>query len=248
MVWFPPIGCRIRCNSPGDPPLSRPVSASRRGKTKRPAPRKPVSEQLATSRRIKLGIIALAVLFSCSALAGALVVIPFDELFGFDDADDSQNIVDQNSDLIEDQIAFVEENPDDLDATLVLANILGNTGRLNDAIPYYEAAIELAPDDPSVRLDFARALADGQLEKDAELQFMKVLELNPENQAALYYLAELYMSWDPVREEEASALYQKSLAADPDSFIGELAQNQLNSIAGTPSSPASPSVEPTPES
>lgn len=189
---------------------------------------------------MKIGFIALAMLFSCSALAGAMVAIPFDDLFGAGDEENADNVVDPNDDLIEEQRATVEANPNDLEAVLLLANILGNSDRLDEAIPYYETAVDLAPNDASVRLDFARALADGQLRQDAELQFRKVLELQPDSQEALYYLAELYRNWEPPRAEEAAALYEKSVAVDPNSFIGGQARNQLNSISGTPSPQATP--------
>jgi len=193
---------------------------------------------------MKIGIIAFAMLFTCSLLAGTLVLIPFDELFGPNDDDPAGNIVDPNDDLIEEQQAVVEENPDDVDAVLLLANILGNSGKLNEAIPYYEQAIDLAPDDPSVRLDFARALADGGLAADAELQFSRVLEMKPDSQEAKYYLAELYMAWDPPREGEARTLYEESVEIDPDSFIAEQATNRLSSMASTPVGGASPEASP----
>ncbi len=198
---------------------------------------------------MKIGFIALAMLFTCSLLASALVLIPFDDLFGGDsEPDPAQNIVDPNDDLIADQIATVEANPDDLDAVLLLANVLGNSGRLQEAIPYYEKAADLAPDDPSVRLDFARALADGNFQKDAELQFQKVLGMEPDNpsvlQAALYYLAELYIHWDPPRDGEARDLYQRAIEQDPNSFLAEQARNRLTSIAATPESGASPQASP----
>ncbi len=187
---------------------------------------------------MKIGFITLAMLFSCSLLAGSLVLIPFDELFGLNDPDDVQNIVDRNDELIEELEATVEANPDDVDSVLLLANVLANSGRLNEAIPYYEQAIDLAPDDPSVRLDFARALADGGYQADAELQFERVLEMRPDSQEAQYYLAELYMNWDPPREEEARELYEAAVESDPESFLAEQARNQLASFSGTPASPA----------
>ncbi len=221
---------------------SRPVR--RPGNRKRPPPKRPVGEHMSSNRLLKIGFIVLAMLFTCSLLAGSLVMIPFDELFDFGEDDDAQNIVDRNDDLIEEQMRLVEENPDDLDSVLLLANVLGNSGRLNDAIPYYEQAIQLAPDDPSVRLDFARALADGGFRADAELQFERVLELRPESQEALYYLAELYMRWETAREPEAVDLYQRSVAVNPDSFIAEQAINQLNSLGRTLAAAASPAATP----
>jgi len=78
------------------------------------------------------------------------------------------------------EIAFrstAEANPDDPQAAIGLANFLANTGKLSDAIPWYEKAIELSPHDGSIRLDFARSLAAGAMNGDAELQFQKAIEL-----------------------------------------------------------------------
>ena len=196
---------------------------------------------------MRIGVIAFAMLLTCSLLAGTLVLIPFDELFGLNDAENAENIPNPNEDVIEDQMAVVEENPDDIDAVLLLANILGNSGRLDEAIPYYEQAIDLAPEDASIRLDFARSLADGDLKQDAELQFQRVLEMNPDSQEALYYLAELYMSWEPPRTEDARSLYEQSIGIDPDSFIAQQAQDRLSSIGATPSAGASPQATPAAE-
>jgi cytochrome c-type biogenesis protein CcmH/NrfG len=194
---------------------------------------------------MKIGFIALAMLFVCSLLGGALVLIPFGDLFGDEPSNNpSENIPDPNEDVIAEQRKVVEENPNDLDAVLLLANILGNSGHLTEAITYYEKAANLAPDDASVRLDFARALADGDMQSDAELQFQKVLELEPNNQAALFYLAELYVGWDPDRKSEAIPLYQQSIEVDPDSFLASQAKDRLASISSTPVAFASPQASP----
>lgn len=193
---------------------------------------------------MKIGFIALAMLFTCSLLASALVVIPFDELFGLNEEENAENLPDPNEDLIEEQMQVVEENPDDVDSVLLLANILGNSGRLNEAIPYYEQALDLAPDDASVRLDFARALADGGMQADAELQFERTLETKPDSQEAHYYLAELYMEWEPSRTDEAVEHFERSIELDPDSFVAEQARNRLNSIAGTGSGASTPGEVP----
>lgn len=153
----------------------------------------------------------------------------------------SENLPNPNEELIEELMNVVNTNPDDLDSVLLLANILANSGQLIEAIPYYEHAIDLAPEDTEVRLDYARALASGGQHYDAEIQFQRVLELNPSSQAAMYYLANLYMTSNPARTEEAVALFEKSIAADPDSFIGEQSQDKLDSILGTPSLQATPS-------
>ncbi len=194
---------------------------------------------------MKIGFVAFAMLIVCSLVGSALVYVPFDEIFDFGGGDDSaENIPDPNEDIIAEIRATVEANPDDVSAVLLLADVLGNTGNLDEAIPYYEQAIELAPDDPSVRYAFARALADGDRSADAELQFQKVLEMDPDNQAALYYLAELYMAWEPTRQEEAEELYRRAIAADPESFFASQAQDRLTTIAPSPAAWASPEASP----
>lgn len=193
-----------------------------------------MTEQFGSSRIIQVAIISFAALIICSLIGGALVALPFDSLFDDEDPGNAENLNNPNEELIAEQKKVVEENPEDVDAILLLANILGNSGRLDEAIPYYEQAADLAPEDSSIRLDFARTLADGGLQQDAELQFQKALELDPENQEAMYYLAELYFAWTPPRTEEAMALLEQSIAINPDSFIAEQAQRQLDSISGTP--------------
>lgn len=194
---------------------------------------------------MKIGFIAFAMLIVCSLVGSALVYIPFDELFGFGEDDDpSTNIPDPNADIIAEIKQTVEANPDDVSSTLLLADVLGNTGKLDEAIPYYEKAIELSPDDVSIRLTFARTLADGDLHSDAELQFQKVLEVEPDNQQALYYLAELYMNWDPPRQAEAESLYKQAIEADPDSFLASQATDRLTTIAPSPVAGASPQASP----
>jgi Tfp pilus assembly protein PilF len=84
---------------------------------------------------------------------------------------------------------------------------------------------------------------------DAEVQFRKVIELDPDNQAAVYYLAELYRTSSPVRTDEAIPLYQRAVAIDDQSFIGEQSANQLNALgASAPASipSSSPQAEATP--
>ncbi len=148
----------------------------------------------------------------------------------------AENVTSPNDDLIEEQMDVVEANPVDVDAILLLANIMANSGRLTEAIPYYEHALSLAPIDAPIRLEYARALANAGLHQYSEFQFQRALEINPNSQEAMYYLAQLYISWDPPRTEEAIALLEGSIEIDSDSFIAEQAKDQLDSILGIPSS------------
>ncbi len=193
---------------------------------------------------MRIGFVALAMLVVCSLLAGAVAFLPFGELFGSDNDDGAGNFENANDDLIDELLQQVEDDPEDLESVLLLANVLGNSGRLDEAIPHYERAIGLAPDDPSVRRDFAQALAGGGFHADAELQFQRALELDPDNQSAMYYLAELYMRWEPPRDSEAIPLYERTITTDPDTFIADLARNRVSSITATPVPDGSPEAAP----
>jgi tetratricopeptide (TPR) repeat protein len=190
----------------------------------------------------------ITVLVICSMVGGVFVGLTFTDVFGdlFSDDGNEENFTDPNSDIVSAQETMVANNPDDLEDVLLLASLLANSGRLGDAIPHFENALDLAPDDVDARLTFARALADGDMQADAELQFTKVLEMDPDNQQAHYYLAELYMAWEPVRSDEAIPHYQRSVEIDPTTLIGERSQTQLDSLGANQPDDASPAASPSP--
>lgn len=206
----------------------------------RNAQRKPPDRGPESSiNRFHVLYVIVSALVICAMLALALSTIDLGGLFS--DDDNSANIQDPNADLLAEQQTVVAEHPDDVDEIVLLANLLGNTGQIQEAIPWYEKALELEPGDTGIRLDFARSLAGAGLQTDAEAQFLKVLGEEPDNQTAHYYLAELYMIWSPPRESEAMEHYQEAADLDPESFLGERARNRLDTMApsASPGSPAS---------
>lgn len=224
------------------------MSNSRRSQPQRP-PKRRNQGPLSGATRAQVVFTIVSSLVICAMLGGVFVSLSapdvFGDLFGGDESD-AENYVDPNNDIIAAQETIVAQNPDDLEDVLLLANLLGNSNRLGDAIPLYEHALDLSPDDVEARVSFARALADGDMQADAELQFQRAIELNPETQTAHYYLAELYLAWTPVRRADALASYQRAVEIDPSTLIGERSQTQLDTLgAGTPS--ASPETASTPE-
>ena len=192
------------------------------------APRTPVD-------RFKVIYIVISSLVVCSMLAVALATIDFGRLFSHDD--NAGNIADPNADLIAEQETIVADNPENVDQIVVLANLLGNTGQIQKAIPWYEKALSLEPDNHGVRLDFARSLAGANLLTDAEAQFDRVLQDEPDNKTAHYYLAELYMVWNPPQEGRAIEHYRRAAELDPASFLGERARIRLDAMPASSPSP-----------
>jgi tetratricopeptide (TPR) repeat protein len=144
------------------------------------------------------------------------------------------------------EVAFrstAEANPDDPQAAIALANFLANTGKLTDAIPWYEQAIKLAPDDAAIRLDFARSLSTGSMNGDAELQFQQAIELDPQDPQAHFYLGELYFNMDPQRTVDAIDEYESTIELGPESFVAQRANERLVALGiATPVASPSPAA------
>lgn len=160
-------------------------------------------------------------------LAVALVSLDLSNLFG-SNKEDEENYIDQQANIIAEQETVVAENPDDVNEIVFLANLLGNTDRQQEAIPWYERAIEMAPDDNGIRLDFARMLSSAGLTTDAEAQYQIVLEADPQNQQGHYYLAQMYLSLDPSRADQAIAHLQRSIELGDSPSLTENAREQLD--------------------
>ena len=130
--------------------------------------------------------------------------------------------------------ARLRADPNDLQAMLLLANILQNSGDYPGAIAWYERAVALRPDDLPTRLAFGQALASYGQRFDAEAQYRKALELDPNNAQAEYYLGQLYARWDPSRTEDARRHYTRASDLQPEGTWGRAAREALDRLNATP--------------
>ncbi|MGB3328951.1 MAG: tetratricopeptide repeat protein [Thermomicrobiales bacterium] len=195
---------------------------------------------LSRASRTQVIFIIVSSLVVCSLILAGVVAIATDRFSNTADVT-QQPYTDPNKDMIGEQQTKVAEHPDDYYALTLLANLLGNTGRLSEAIPLYEKALQMRPDDQGVRLDFARALADGGHRSDAEIQFKKVIAEAPDNQQAHYYLAEMYRVSAPPRTVEAITEYRIVIQLDASTYMAQQAAEQLKILGVSASPVASPS-------
>lgn len=131
----------------------------------------------------------------------------------------------------------VAENPDDANRIVVLAEVLANSGRINESIPWFERAIELRPDDAQLRVAFGRALQRHGAAFDAELQLVRAIELDPDNVSAAFYLATLFDGMGEDRRSDALEWYTRTIEIDGDSVIADQARLRLDELTGVSATP-----------
>jgi len=196
-------------------------------------------------RGAQLAYTLLGLLVICALLAGSLGTAVVD---GLNNGDADPNELDSpQDDLATSLRSRVEANPEDTATMLLLANLLGNTGQVPEAITWYERVLSLNPDDQTARLDFAKTLTSAGSRADAEIQFQRLIDYDPNNVDAHLELARLYRDWDPPRIAEAADLYQRTIAVSPPGdFKGERAAEELRALGVGVATPAAAVVPATP--
>ncbi|HKG26419.1 MAG TPA: tetratricopeptide repeat protein [Thermomicrobiales bacterium] len=195
--------------------------------------------------RAQLAFSLLALLVVFTLVVGALGTAIVDGLTGSSNNEEPTPLDENTTDEDEYETTLrqkVADNPNDAAATALLANYLAQTGRLAEAIPFYEKALELEPESWTVRLDFARSLADGGKRVDAEFQFKMIVAGNPGDPQGHYYYAELLRNWVPPRIPDAAFEYRRTIEVGSGSFVAELAARALQDLGY-----ASPEAEATPQ-
>ncbi len=189
-------------------------------------------------KRSQIILGAFAFLLACSLVASLIVPIAYEALFDEGPGGNSTTEIDAS---VERALrATAEAHSDDPAALMGLASYLANTGSLSEAISYYERAVSLDPNNVSYRIDFARSLAGGGLDGDAEFQFERALEIDPENPQAHFYLAELYYNADPRRVNDALDHYELTIEFGPETFVAEQAAERIAALTGGSPTPNEP--------
>lgn len=195
--------------------------------------RRPGREKEQSSPRSKTPVLSIAFAIAMAFfLVIGMVAVALPEFMGGDEPEAEQpeppaNMQEQGEGEEEELRERLEEDPDDASAMTQLAVFLSNSGRVEEAIPYYEDALEARPEDDSLRLSFARALNRQGYTLDAEVQLEQVLEEDPENVEAMYLMAEVKEQEGADGGDEATALYEQIVEIDPESYYAEMARERL---------------------
>lgn len=195
--------------------------------------------------RSQLAFSILAVLVVFSLIIGAVGTAIVDGLSGNDNSDDPITIDGTEDTGIADEYEAAlrksaTDNPNDAAALASLANYLAQNGQLTEAIDWFERSLTIDPDQWDVRLTFGQYLAESEKRTDAEFQFKKVIEGQPENERAHYFLAELYRNWLPPRIAEAVTEYIATIQTGSGTFVAEQAAQALRDLGYATPTAASP--------
>jgi tetratricopeptide (TPR) repeat protein len=95
---------------------------------------------------------------------------------------------------------------------LEAARLYSRTGDSRNALKYARQAMALRPEDPVPHLLTAWLAGSDDDQETAEREYLKVLELTPDNPEAIYWLANLY--FDNQRHREAENLFKRLTTAD----------------------------------
>lgn len=138
--------------------------------------------------------------------------------------------------------ARLDKNPNDVDAMIILADLLANSGRGTESIQWYDKAVQARPNDASLHIAFGTVLMQYAYNLDAKLQFQKAHDLNPKDPQPLYMLGQLFEHQDQPDLAQARDMYTQAEAADPGSVYAGLAKNRLTELDATPA--ATPNATP----
>lgn len=119
----------------------------------------------------------------------------------------------------------VEANPDDMNSTLMLANLLHDAHLFDQAIQYYRKYLEKNESDPNARVDMGICLFEIGRVDEAIKEMEKALTYSPKHQLALYNLGIVNLASGNI--EKARDYFQRCVDVDSTSEAGRKAKRML---------------------
>jgi cytochrome c-type biogenesis protein CcmH len=126
----------------------------------------------------------------------------------------------------------LEQNPNDGTGWALLARSYVETGRHADAVPFYEKAMKLIPDDPQMLADYADALGmlgGRKLAGKPEALIQQALKIDPNHVKALMLAGTV--AFDRKDFGQAAQYWERASANLPADAAGEVRQELLAGIA-----------------
>jgi len=107
---------------------------------------------------------------------------------------------------------ILKSDPKNVNATIQLGNVYFDAERWDDAIKWYEKAVELDPRNADAHVNLGRLLQERGRVEEAVLQYEEALRLSPKHAPAAYNLGTALE--DLKRTNAAIAAYRRAIALD----------------------------------
>lgn len=132
--------------------------------------------------------------------------------------------------VLENLIARLNDNPDDIEGWVMLGRTYTIMGRFDEATETYAKLVELVPDNPQILSDYADVLAmsnDGVLAGEPAALVQQALSIDPEYPKALALAGTV--EFEQGKYDQAAAYWERLLAVIPSD--SKLAESVRDSIA-----------------
>lgn len=126
----------------------------------------------------------------------------------------------------------VEADANNVDSRRDLAKLYFDAGLYQDAITYFDQALELSPDDIEVLLMLGVSHYNLNNFDEAEQNWLRVTKLAPDKAEPWYNLGFLYITKTPADEQAANDAWNKVIEIEPDSELAASAKQHLENIVG----------------
>ncbi len=137
------------------------------------------------------------------------------------------------SDALSELEAVVEQQPQNSEARILLAQSLMQLGRFEAAQKYFAQAVKLQPGNANLMVDYAeslfRATSPGQVNAEAKRWIDNALNLEPSNQRALFFKGVLLLQ---AKQPEQAAAVWESLLPSLDEATAQALLPQINQARG----------------
>jgi cytochrome c-type biogenesis protein CcmH/NrfG len=122
--------------------------------------------------------------------------------------------------------AEVDKDPKNVEQRVLLANILYDAGKFDQAAPYYEQVLKLDPNNTDVMVDLGVSYRNLHRYDDALVLFQRALKIQPDKKQALFNVAIVYGldKKDKVKAQEALKQFQEKY---PDEPAGKMLADEL---------------------
>jgi len=134
----------------------------------------------------------------------------------------------ENSQEIQVQLEKLNHNPESTPLNIEMGNLLFDSGRFDEATPFYQKALTSNPQNIAVQIDLAVCFFNLRRFDQSILEMKKALEIDPSHPKGLFNMGIIYYNigdFDKARE-----YWQRLISINPELTESQRAKKMLNNL------------------